>query len=439
MIVILKLRNSFLYICCGLLQYCNTAHIKDSTKKVIQKSIFFSVTDFNKIEKFDTQIYINANDSTFIQQLGKDNLRLLKVNVNAETFLQEQQPSTEDSFYTAEDFYKVEKIDAHVHINSYKKDFVLQAAEDNFRLITINLDDVNEPPPMELQQQMALQQLKVFPDRIAYATTFSIRYFNDTNWQAQTIAYLKNSFLNGAVAVKIYKVIGMSLRDKTGKLVMIDDSRFDSIINFITQNNIPVLGHLAEPKNCWLPVQEMTIKGDRNYFGEHPEYHMYKHPEFPSYQDQIAARDRLLEKHPDLKFIGAHLGSLEWSVDELAKHLDKFPNMAVDMAARICHLQFQCSTNWQKVHDFMIKYQDRLLYATDNGVAADSNFDELKNNIHATRVSDWKFFTSKETMTGLDFEGSFRGLNLPKKVINKIYRTNAEKWFPRITTFYKKK
>ena len=95
---------------------------------------------------------------------------------------------------------------------------------------------------------------------------------------------------------------------------------------------------------------------------------MYRHPEFPSYEDQIVARDRMLEKHADLQFVGAHLGSLEWSVDELAKRLDRFPNMAVDMAARIPHLQVQSVKNWQKVHDFMIKYQDRLIYATDHGV-----------------------------------------------------------------------
>ena len=75
-----------------------------------------------------------------------------------------------------------------------------------------------------------------------------------------------------------------------------------------------------------------------------------------------------------MKFIGAHLGSLEWNVDELARRLDKFPNMAVDMAARITHLQFQSATNWQKVHDFMIKYQDRLLYATDDVIEQSSDF-----------------------------------------------------------------
>lgn len=341
-------------------------------------------------------------------------------------------------FYTADNFRTIEKIDAHVHVNTDKPDYLQQAAEDNFRLITINLDDVNEPPPMEVQQKFALLQVKAFPDRIAYATTFSIRHFNDSNWQSQTIDYLKNSFARGAIAVKIYKVIGMSLRDKAGKLVMIDDPRFDTIINFIVQNKIPVVGHLAEPKNCWLPVEKMTIKGDKSYFTENPMYHMYLHPEFPSYEAQIAARDHMLEKHPDLKFVGAHLGSLEWNVDELAKRLDKFPNMAVDMAARITHLQFQAAGNWQKVHDFMIKYQDRLLYATDDVIAADSDFSKLKNRIHAKRISDWQFFTSNDSMTVADFDQPFKGLKLPKQVIDKIYRTNAEKWFPGISIFKKK-
>ena len=95
----------------------------------------------------------------------------------------------------------------------------------------------------------------------------------------------------------------------------------------------------------------------------------------------MRARDHMLEKHPGLQFIGAHLGSLEWSVDELAKRLDKFPNMAVDMAARISHLQYQAKINWQKVHDFCIKYQDRLLYATDILISGSESEHRLKSRL----------------------------------------------------------
>ena len=211
---------------------------------------------------------------------------------------------------------------------------------------------------------------------------------------------------------------------------MIDDPRFDPIIDFIIKNSIPVVGHLGEPKNCWLPVEKMTIKGDKNYFSEHPEYYMYLHPEFPSYEEQIAARDNMLEKHPGLKFIGAHLGSLEWSVDQLAKRFDKFPNMAVDMAARITHLQYQAKTNWQKVHDFCITYQDRLLYATDILVNETDSTEAIKKQAHGTWLNDWKFFTTNEKMQSPEVEGGFNGLKLPRTVIDKIYRKNAERWFP---------
>jgi hypothetical protein len=221
----------------------------------------------------------------------------------------------------------------------------------------------------------------------------------------------------------------MELKDANGKWVMIDDARFDTVINFIEQNNITLLGHLGEPKNAWLATDSMTVNGDKEYFTHHPQYHQFLHPENPSYEDQVRARDNMLKKHPNLRFVGAHLGSLEWNVDELARRLDTFPNMAVDMAARITHLQFQAVKNWQKVHDFMIKYQDRLIYATDHGVDPESNFAEANKNAHEVRLSDWKFFATNDEMTVQDFSAKFKGLQLPKEVITKIYKTNAERWF----------
>lgn len=106
--------------------------------------------------------------------------------------------------------------------------------------------------------------------------------------------------------------------------------------------------------------------------------------------------------------------------------------MAVDMAARISHLQFQSVKNWQKVHDFIMKYQDRLIYATDHGVEPKTNFVELNKSVHGTRVSDWRFFATNDEMNVSDFSEKFKGLKLPKEVIDKIYRKNAEKWFPGI-------
>lgn len=339
--------------------------------------------------------------------------------------------SSKSEFYTNEDFKNVEKYDTHVHLNIYDTTFIHQAQEDNFRLLTVNVN-TEYYPSVEEQQKVALAIIKTKPDRLTYATAFNLIDWGTGKWQPKTLAYLGDSFKKGAIAVKIWKNIGMGLKDKNGKFVMIDDARFDPILDFIEKNNITLLGHLGEPRNAWLPVEEMTVSNDKGYFTKHPEYHMYLHHEAPSYEDEINARDNMLRKHPKLRFVGAHLGSLEWSVDSLAKRLDEFPNMAVDMAARIGHLEFQSVKNWQKVHDFMVKYQDRLIYATDHGIDAKSHPVELNKGVHDTRLRDWKFFVTNDDMTVSSFEGTFKGLKLPKDVIDKIFRTNAEHWFPGI-------
>ncbi|MBL7697004.1 MAG: amidohydrolase family protein [Chitinophagaceae bacterium] len=331
-------------------------------------------------------------------------------------------------YYSANDFKTVKKTDAHVHVDTYDSAFIMQAKDDNFNLFTINWDDVNEPPPMEDQQKYALAHRKNFSDRLEYATTISIRKFNDKDWLDKTLSYIDNSVSHGAKAVKIYKVIGMTLRDKQGKLVMVDDPRFDSLFKYLEKNKIPVVGHLGEPRNCWLPVDSMTVKGDASYFTAFPQYHMYRHPELPSYEDQIRARDNRLAKNPNLTFVGAHLGSLEWNVDSLAARLDRYPNFAVDMAARIVHLEVQAKSNWQKVHDFLIKYNDRLLYATDLLIDEKMSASDARKAAHETWADDWKFFATDEKMTSSQFEGSFNGLKLPAEVIDNIYRNNAKKW-----------
>jgi predicted TIM-barrel fold metal-dependent hydrolase len=339
--------------------------------------------------------------------------------------------ATDTTYYTADDYKKVEKYDTHVHLNVYDTTFIKKSEEDNFRLLTVNVN-TSYYPPVQDQRKVALALVKACPDDLAFTTAFTLDDWGTSKWEPQTIAYLKESFEQGAIGVKIWKNIGMGLKDKNGKYVMIDDPRFDPILDYIEKQGKTVLGHLAEPRNAWLPVDSMTVSNDKGYFTKHPEYHMYQHPEAPSYEAEVAARDNMLKKHPKLRFVGAHLGSLEWSVDELAKRLDEFPNMAVDMAARIVHLQVQSQKNWQKVHDFMIKYQDRLIYATDQSVLKEGLEPKISESIHHTRQLDWKFFTSYDEMSVRSFSGTFKGLKLPKQVIDKIYHTNAEKWFPGI-------
>lgn len=342
---------------------------------------------------------------------------------------EEKKTNQPEEYYSAADFKNIIKVDAHVHINSFDTTLVNLAHSYGFRLISLNVG-APEYPPLDKQQQFSLFHLHQNRGDFAYTTSFSMNGFDSANWQSKQLNYLAASFDSGAVGVKVWKHIGMELKDQKGEFIMIDHPRFDTLFSFIQRSNKTLVGHLGEPRNCWLPLDKMTVKNDRDYFSKHPEYHMYLHPEFPSYEDQLDARNNLLKKHPDLRFDGAHLGSMEWSVDEMAKYLDSFPTMALDMAERISHLQYQSKENRQKVIDFITNYQDRLIYATDIYQEEGADLEQLVRYASSTWEQHWKYFSSDSSMEAPEIEGSFQGLHLPRSIIDKIYRLNAEKWFP---------
>ncbi len=333
-----------------------------------------------------------------------------------------------DTFYSAKDFELIEKIDSHFHINAPSDALVEAAGKLNFRLISINVD-YPDFPPVARQLEIAVDLHQKYPDDFAFAGTFSMDGWAEEQWVEHKIEEINNSLEKGAVAIKVWKNVGMSFRDGSNQLVMVDDKGLAPIFDYMARNDILLIGHQGEPKNCWLPLEEMTVLSDKQYFKAHPQYHMHRHPELPSYEEQMEKRNHMLAMHPDLSFVGAHMASLEWSVKELASFLDENPRAVVDMAARIGQIQHQSMENYQAVRDFFIKYQDRILYATDLTYSDASDFKGFFEE--ATRVwrADWKYLATNEPMTSSVLEGQFKGLRLPASVIDKIYRENAKRVF----------
>lgn len=336
--------------------------------------------------------------------------------------------SEQAATYSLADFAEVAKFDAHVHANSSDPALIAQARADGFELLSINVD-YPDFPPLAQQAEIAHTFLERFPQRFHYATTFSMRGWDTPGWAERVNAAIAREHANGAVAVKVWKNIGMSFRDADGELVMIDDAGFRPVWNKIRGLGIPLIGHQGEPRNCWLPLDQMTTANDRAYFANHPQYHMYLHPEMPSYEDQMAARDRMVAANPTLAFVGAHMASLEWSVDELARFLDSHPNAVVDLAARMTQVQYQSVRDYDKVRDFFIRYQDRLLYGSDLTQAPGSDPAEFRRQAHAFWLSDWRYLATAESQRIDDIDADARGLALPRSVIDKIYRENARRVF----------
>ena len=340
--------------------------------------------------------------------------------------------------YTVADFERVRKFDAHVHANTDDGAFLEIARKDGFEILSINVD-YPDFPPLDLQAQVAHRLQAADPRHFHFVTTFSMRGFGTDRWTRETTRMIDSELQRGALGVKVWKNIGMVEKDPQGRFIMLDDSGFDEVMRHIEAAHVPLIAHQAEPKNCWLPLGEMTTENDRSYFRDHPEYHMYLHPEQPSYESLIAARDHFVERHPGLSFVGAHMGSLEWSVDVLAKFLDAHPNAAVDLAARMTQVQYQSKSDYDKVRRFFIDYQDRILYGSDltqnpadvPGRAQNPPVDGagIAAEADAFWRSDWTYLATLQVQHVDAIDADVKGLALPKPVVDKIYFGNARRIF----------
>jgi predicted TIM-barrel fold metal-dependent hydrolase len=335
--------------------------------------------------------------------------------------------------YTADDFAAVPKFDAHVHANSDDHVFLDVATKDGFEILSIN-----DFPKLQTQAQIAHKLAASDPGRFHFATTFSMSGFGAADWTANTIAHIDSEIARGALAVKVWKNIGMVEKNAQGHLIMLDDPGFDGVMKHLEERGIPLIAHQAEPKNCWLPLDAMTTENDRSYFRDHPEYYMYLHPEQPSYEALMGARDRFVARHPQLHFVGAHMASLEWSVDRLAKFLDAYPNASVDLAARMTQVQYQSKAHYAKVRRFFIRYQDRILYGTDLTEEPPDATERAQNpptngafSAEADTFwrSDWIYLATSGRQRIEAIKANVKGLALPKRVIDKVYYANARRVF----------
>jgi predicted TIM-barrel fold metal-dependent hydrolase len=161
-----------------------------------------------------------------------------------------------------------------------------------------------------------------------------------------------------------------------------------------------------------------------SYYSKNPQWHMHGKAGAPVKEAILKARDRMLARYPKLRVVGCHLGSDEDDLKRLARRLDAYPNFAVDTAARVRYLT---RGDRDQVREFLTRYQDRILYATDFSLR-EADPAMAARTLQATHDRDWAFFSRGEMM---DYAGhATRGLALPGGVLQKIFRENAVRWLP---------
>lgn len=320
----------------------------------------------------------------------------------------------------------MEIIDAHMHVNGDHSDTIDYLKSKNLKLLNICVAHDNTiwgKRKDERYQQLA----EKYPERYAWCTTFELPDF-EPDYVERVLGELERDFKNGAVACKVWKNIGMEVRKPDGELLLVDDPLFKPIFDFLARSEKPLLMHIAEPLACWRPLSEPSPH--QNYYQNNPEWHMYGRTDMPSHEELIASRDNVIEQNPDLRVVGAHLGSLDYDVAEVAKRLEKYPNFAVDISARLGDLMTQDNDT---VRAFFSKYQDRILFGTDivmrephSSLSPEERAKQIAS-LDQTYDDHFRYFETDETVTHRGVTTA--GVHLDDSVLEKFYRDNAQVWY----------
>lgn len=225
----------------------------------------------------------------------------------------------------------------------------------------------------------------------------------------------------GASGLKIFKMLGLAYRNPDGSLIAIDDPRWDPIWKACGELGMPVLIHSADPVAFFEPTDQTNERWEE--LSRHPDW-SFAGEEFPSHAELLAARNRVIARHPDTIFIGAHMANYPENLAEVGKWLEKYPNLYVEIAARIAELGRQPYT----ARKFFLKYADRILFGTDGPRPPG----RLRPHWRLLETRD-EYFTYAEDQYPPQGLWNIYGLGLPDEVLKKIYSENAVNLIPGIS------
>ncbi len=259
---------------------------------------------------------------------------------------------------------------------------------------------------------------KHYPNRFVVFANVDFDGVGGEDWTENAVKQLEIDVARGAKGLKIYKSLGLRNKDVDGKRLAIDDERLDPIWAKCGELNIPVLIHAADPKSFWDPMDEknerwleLKTRPNRKRSATNPA----------PWEQIIAEQHHVFKKHPNTKFINAHMGWFANDLGKLGELLEEMPNMYVGIGAIIAELGRQP----RNAHAFFVKYQDRILFGKDSWQPK-----EFPTYFRVLESSDEYFPYYKKYHA---FWAMY-GLDLPDEVLQKVYYKNALKLIPSLDT-----
>jgi predicted TIM-barrel fold metal-dependent hydrolase len=265
-------------------------------------------------------------------------------------------------------------------------------------------------------KQMTDNVANHYPNRFIVFANVDFDGIGREGWSEKAVQQLEDDVQSGAKGLKIYKSLGISIQDVKGNRVSVDDPRIDPIWARCGELNIPVLIHSADPEPFWRPHDQYNERWLE--LKERPGRKRSDNDPVP-WAQIIAEQHHVFKKHPNTKFINAHLGWYGNNLSKLAELMDAMPNMYSEIGAVLAELGRQP----RNARAFLIKYQDRIMFGKDSWAPSeypvyfrvleteDEYFDYYRK-----RHAFWKMY----------------GLNLPDEVLKKLYYKNAIEIIPGI-------
>jgi predicted TIM-barrel fold metal-dependent hydrolase len=266
---------------------------------------------------------------------------------------------------------------------------------------------------------------RAYPGRFYTFTEPSYSRFQEPNYPKMQARAIEQAHRDGARGLKILKTLGLYLRENitSGTLVRVDDARFDPMWDACGQLNMPVAIHISDPIAFFTPTDRFNERYEE--LNNHPDWSFYG-GDFPSNADLIAARNRMIARHPTTQFVTVHVGNFSEDLKNVGENLDRFPNMSVDIAARIGELGRQPMT----ARKFFDKFQDRVLFGTD----ATPHGDEFPQQVFNDQLYEiyYRFLETNDEYfdyapAKIPPQGRWRiyGIDLPDSILRKVYSENA--------------
>ena len=254
------------------------------------------------------------------------------------------------------------------------------------------------------------------PTRFGLFLNIDFETIDDDDFAEKQVALIDSAVAAGVMGLKVYKSLGLTDKDNDGNRIAVNDPRLAPVWDACGANKIPVLIHTGEPASFWNPKD----KYNERWLELRQKHSRYKDPKTnPSFEAVMAEQHAIFEAHPNTIFINAHLGWMGNDLDELGKHLDKYPNVMTEIGAVLAELGRQP----KRARQFFVDYQDRILFGKDSYKVSEyyTYFRVLETEdeyfeYYRKRHAHWRMY----------------GLGLPDSILQKVYYKNALRLFPNI-------